>query len=260
MQTTPFSSIEMADGSRRVLQKIEPQPQNSDLPSMVFLAGHGSDMLGSKAEFLAEYASQNGFGLLRFDYYGHGKSDGNLKDGNLSIWVNDALHMLDTQTTGPQILIGSSLGGWVMLRLAQERSNRLAGLIGIAAAPDFTENLIWQSLDEATKQQMVETGFIAMENPYSDEDVIYTYDLITDGRENLVLGNPIDIDVPVFLHHGLEDEEVPYQTAFDIARALHSQSCNIILDKLAGHRYSEPHQLSVLKSSLDQIYAAYQNA
>ena len=158
---------------------------------------------------------------------------------------------------GPQVLVGSSLGGWVMLRVSQERKDRVAGLVGIAAAPDFTEHLIWQTLDDAQQAKMISDGFIAVDNPYSEDDVIYTHKLVVDGRDNLVLGSKIAIDVPVFLHQGMCDEEVPFNTAFDIASCLDSTQIQIILDKGAGHRYSESAQLDALIASLDQIYGYY---
>lgn len=259
MSMISFKMLKMSDGTQRCFQKIDPQPEKTDLPGIVFLAGHGSDMMGSKAEYLAEYAHRQGLSFLRFDYFGHGQSDGELEQGNLSIWVGDAITMLDKLTTGPQILVGSSLGGWVMLRLAQERAERIAGLVGIAAAPDFTERLIWSQLDQASQHDLKEKGFIAVENPYSDEDVIYTYDLVEDGKKNLVLNHPIEFEGPVFLHHGLQDEEVPYETAFDIAQKLQSPSCRLIFDKSATHRYSEPQQLDALQSSIDQIYAMHRD-
>lgn len=259
-QPEQFPRLTLDDGTERAYHKIQPGEGAEGLPEIVFLAGHGSDMLGSKAEAIAEYASEKGFGFLRFDYFGHGQSDGSLQDGNLSIWVADALAMMDRLTSGRQILIGSSLGGWVMLRLAQERPQHIAGLIGIAAAPDFTERLIWDQLDAAGRKAMQDKGFLAVENPYADEDVIYSYDLITDGRRNLVLDSTLDIDVPVFLHHGCLDEEVPYQTALDIADTLSTSDCTIILDKMATHRYSETKQIQALIASIDQIYASFEQS
>ncbi len=246
----------MPDGSRRAYQRQLPAVDDSR-PGILFLTGHGSDMLGTKAELLADYASQHGLGYLRFDYSGHGQSDGELNEGTISQWVDDSIKMLDALTTGPQILVGSSLGGWVMLRVSQERKDRVAGLVGIAAAPDFTEHLIWQTLDDAQQAKMISDGFIAVDNPYSEDDVIYTHKLVVDGRDNLVLGSKIALDVPVFLHQGMCDEEVPFNTAFDIASCLDSTQIQIILDKGAGHRYSESAQLDALIASLDQIYGYY---
>jgi len=246
----------MPDGTRRAYQRQQPAADDNR-PGIMFLAGHGSDMLGTKAELLADYAHRHGLGYLRFDYSGHGQSDGSVNDGTISQWVDDSIQMLDALSTGPQILVGSSLGGWLMLRVSQLRAHRIAGLVGIAAAPDFTETLIWQTLDDEQKARMISDGFIAVENPYSDEDVIYTHKLITDGRDNLVLDSQIALDVPVWLHHGMCDEEVPFKTAFDIAACLNSTQIQLVLDKGAGHRYSEPAQLDALISSLDQIYGYY---
>ena len=142
-------------------------------PSVVFCSGFRSDMEGSKAVALAGWCAAHEIDFLRFDYFGHGLSDGAFLDGTITKWVNDCVMMLDQLTTGPQILIGSSLGGWLMIRTAQERRDRIAGLVGIAAEPDFNETWIWEGLTSKQKQQMEANGQIALPNPYAPEDVIY---------------------------------------------------------------------------------------
>ena len=246
-----------SDGTRLAYQHIPADPQKNNqaekTPGFLFLAGHNSDMFGSKAEALMHWAAETGIAFTRMDYFGHGQSDGDTLDGTITRWTDDALEILDVVTSGPQILVGSSLGGWIMLNLAMQRQAQIKGLIGIAAAPDFTERLIWDALDEDERQGFTETGFLAVDNPYSDEDVVYPYPLITDGRNNLRLTQPIMFDGPVILHQGLADEEVPWQTALDISAALSSDDVQLNLVKSAGHRFSEPNQLEMIISSAKKI-------
>ena len=140
-------------------------------------------MFGTKAVTLHQMARDQDIPFLRFDYFGHGLSDGGFLEGTISQWVDDCVMMLDKLTTGPQILVGSSLGGWLMIRTALERPKRVVGLVGIAAAPDFTETLIWDGLNDQQKRQMQADGQIALPNPYAPEDVVYPYHLVLDGRK-----------------------------------------------------------------------------
>jgi pimeloyl-ACP methyl ester carboxylesterase len=222
-------------------------------PTLVFLPGHGSDMDGTKALAVAEWAARSDFGMIRFDYSGHGQSDGDFLDGTLGVWKQDCLAVIDTLTTGAVILIGSSLGGWLMMLIAHERKERIAGLIGIAAAPDFTDELIWDALTPKQRREMKEKGRIALPNPYAPEDVIYTFKLVEDGRDHKVLGRPISLNCPVRLLHGSKDEEVPVKTAERLAAVISSPDLDVIIDAEAGHRFSEPDQIELLMSCLDTI-------
>ena len=243
--TDNVSFLNCPDGTKRAYLRHEGR---ADVPGLVFLAGHGSDMFGTKAEVLHQLAIEADIPFLRFDYFGHGLSDGAFLDGTISTWVDDCVLMLDELTSGPQLLVGSSLGGWLMIRTAQERPERVAGLVGIAAAPDFTETLIWDALTAPQKQQMQTTGHIALPNPYAPEDVIYPYHLVTDGRDNLVLDKPVGLDLPVILLQGMADHEVPWQTAINIAEQWQSGEVQVILDKAAGHRFSEDSQIDQICS------------
>ena len=222
-------------------------------PGVVFLCGHGSDMNGSKAACLHAWAQRRGQSFLRFDYSGHGQSDGDFLQTNISDWTRDTIDMIDAHTDGPQILVGSSLGGWIMLNAALARPARVAALVGIAAAPDFTEDLIWAPLDDAAKADFKSAGQIAMENPYADSPVIYPYHLIEDGRQHLRLRAPLPINVPVRLLHGMLDAEVPWQTASRLAEQLQSEDVAVMFDKTATHRFSEPRQLAQLERVLDEL-------
>lgn len=243
------SFLDIKQGRRLAYQKLDGHGV-----TIVFLAGHGSDMLGSKAEalYLDCQAKQRPF--IRFDYSGHGQSDGDFLDGTITQWTEDAAAILDTLTDGPVILVGSSLGGWIMLNLAKQLGAKIVGLVGIAAAPDFTESLIWQALDESQRQKMKSEGQIALPNPYADEDVIYPYHLITDGRQNLLLQGDLPISCPIYLHQGMADHEVPWQTAIDIAKAVTSEDVTINLVKEAGHRFSTQDEIDAILTSVDIIY------
>ncbi len=242
-------SVDIINQSRRIAyNRVKGQA-----PGVVFLSGHGSDMNGSKALFLEAWAKRHGQAYLRFDYSGHGCSDGIFLEKNISDWTLDTLAIIDELTEGPQILIGSSLGGWIMLNVALKRPNRIIGLIGIAAAPDFTEDLIWQSLDCKNKTKFKAEGKIEFENPYADEPVIYPYHLIEDGRKHLLLRKAIPITQPVRLLHGLNDTEVPWQTAIRLADCLDSEDVSLCFDKIATHRFSEPQQLKSLEIVLDEL-------
>ncbi|MGC6517785.1 MAG: alpha/beta hydrolase [Candidatus Puniceispirillaceae bacterium] len=237
--------LDINDEIRLAYQKLD-----GNGPTVVFLAGHGSDMFGSKAEALACYCEKTGQAFVRFDYQGHGLSSGDMMDGTISAWTQDALAIVDMLTTGPILLVGSSLGGWIMLAVAKARASRVMGCIGIAAAPDFTERLIWQSLRPDQQEEMAATGQIALPNPYADEDVIYPYQLITDGRQNLLLDKELPIMCPVILHQGMADHEVPWQTACDIAQAVSSPDVTIHLRKDSGHRFSSESEIAQIIDSV----------
>ena len=252
-QLDSISYLTCPDGSKRAYLHNEGRKEG---PGLVFLAGHGSDMFGTKADALHQMACSHNIPFLRFDYFGHGLSDGAFLDGTITKWVNDCVMMLDQLTTGPQILIGSSLGGWLMIRTAQERRDRIAGLVGIAAAPDFTETLIWEGLTSKQKKQMEANGQIALPNPYASEDVIFPYHLVLDGRSNLVMDSPINLDIPLILFQGMADQEVPWQTAIKIAEKWCGEQVDVILDKQAGHRFSEDHHLQKICAATYRLYAA----
>lgn len=222
-------------------------------PTLVFLAGHGSDMNGTKALAAHDWAKDNGLGFIRFDYFGHGQSSGDMMEGNLTRWKADCLAVIDQLTREKIILIGSSLGGWLMLLVARARPQRIAGMVGIAAAPDFTDDLIWDHLTPDQQTAMARDGQIALPNPYAPEDVIYPYQLITDGRENFVLRDRQQAPYPVRLLHGMEDEEVPLQTAERLARNLDGPDVLAVLVKGAGHRFSEPEQIDILLAQLGEV-------
>jgi pimeloyl-ACP methyl ester carboxylesterase len=226
------------------------------LPGIVFLGGFKSDMTGSKAAALDGFCGRRGLGFLRFDYSGHGESSGDFIDGSISRWTEDALAAFDRLTEGPQIVIGSSMGGWIMLLVALARRERVKGLIGIAAAPDFTEELIWRSLSEAEQARLMHEGRLAQPSEYSEEPYVITGKLIEDGRKHLLLGQPIAIDAPVRLLQGMADPDVPFHTAERLAKRLTSKDVTVTLVKDGDHRLSRPQDLARLEAAIEELIQA----
>jgi len=213
-------------------------------PGVVFFGGFLSDMTGTKAMSLETLCRQTGQAFVRFDYFGHGASSGTFTEGTISRWKADAVRILDEVTEGPQILIGSSLGAWIMILAALERSERVAGMVGIAAAPDFTEDLIWGTLSEEDRNNLQETGIIRIPNPHGNEPTPVSRALIEDGRGNLVLRGTIPLTCPVRLLHGLLDREVPSETSLKLATSLESDNVTVTFIKNGDHRLSNLESLS----------------
>ncbi len=222
-------------------------------PGVVFLGGFASDMTGTKATALETHCRAAGRAFLRFDYTGHGESSGRFEDGTIGRWTQDALAALDRLTEGPQILIGSSMGGWIMLHCALARPARVAGLIGIAAAPDFTEALLWPRLDAAAREAIERDGMWRQPSEYDAEGYAITKGLIEDGRRHLLLERPIAIHVPVRLLHGMKDQAVPWSTAPRLAGALLSDDVTVKLVKDGDHRLSREQDLAILFDTLDGL-------
>ncbi len=222
-------------------------------PTVVWLGGFKSDMLGTKAETLSEWATREGRAYVRFDYSGHGESEGAFEDGTISAWTADALAVLDGETEGPLVLVGSSMGGWIALLAALARTLRIAGLVLIAPAPDFTEDLIWPGLDEAQRKTLMETGRLERPSEYGDEPYVYTRALIEDGRKNLLLGASIDLDVPVRILQGAADPDVPWRHAARLLDVLTGNDVVMTLDRVGDHRMSEPRQLGMLVQAVGEV-------
>jgi pimeloyl-ACP methyl ester carboxylesterase len=222
-------------------------------PGIVFLGGFRSEMTGTKALFLQDYCRRTGRAYLRFDYFGHGASSGNPARGTIGHWLSDATAVLDELTEGAQILVGSSMGGWIMVLAALARIKRVHALLGIAAAPDFTEDLLWPRLDPAQRQALMETGSTTLPSEYDPAGYAIGRALIEDGRRHLVLRGPIAIDCPVRLLHGLCDTSVPWQTSLRLAEQLASRDVAINLVKDGDHRLSTAPDLARLAATLDEL-------
>lgn len=217
------------------------------LPGVVFMTGYRSDMTGGKALELEEFCTGRGQAFLRFDYTGHGASSGDFEDGTIGQWTDDAVFALDELTAGPQVIVGSSMGGWVMLLTALARPERIAGMVGIAAAPDFTEDLIWEGGDAAFRAAIEKDGVFYQPSEYDPEPTPITARLIEDGRRRLLLRKRIPLTCPVRLIQGMRDPDVPWTTAQRLATALESADVEITFVKAGDHRLSEPHDLARLK-------------
>lgn len=210
-------------------------------------------MCGTKALFLDDYCRRRGRAFVRFDYFGHGASSGDFARGTVGRWRDDAVAVIDSLTEGRQILVGSSMGGWIMLLAALARPERIAALIGIAAAPDFTEELLWPRLDAAQRREIAEQGGVVLPSEFDPAGYLYTRALIEDGRRHLLLRGMIDLNVPVRLFHGLADRSVPWQLSLRLAERLAGGDISLTLIKNAGHRLSEPADLDRLARILDTL-------
>lgn len=221
-------------------------------PTVVFLPGYRSDMSGEKATMLAAFCAARGQALLRFDYSGHGVSDGAFEDGTIGTWAGDALAAIDALTEGPLVLVGSSMGGWIALLTARARPDRIAGLLGIAAAPDFTETLMWDAMAPAERATLLRDGVLRVPSQYGEPYAI-TRALIEDGRNHLLLDGPIPLPCPIRLLHGQRDPDVPWDTALRIAARVSSEDVRVILVKDGDHRLSRPQDLLLLRQTLDAL-------
>ena len=226
---------------------------NSRFPTVVFLGGFKSDMTGSKASALDQFCYARGLNFLRFDYSGHGASGGDFLDGTISRWTADALSAIDRLTEGKLILVGSSMGGWIMLRAAVQRRARIAGLIGIAAAPDFTVELIWDELSAGERTRLMQDGRLEQPSEYAAEPYVITRALIEDGRRHLLLHKPIAIDAPVRLLHGMADPDVPHRQSLRLAERLISQDVTLTLIKDGDHRLSRPQDLERICAAVAEL-------
>ena len=222
-------------------------------PGVMFLSGFMSDMRGTKALEIECHCKAGGHAFVRFDYRGHGESSGDFVDGTIGAWVDDAVAVLDECTDGPQVLVGSSMGGWIMLLVALARPDRVAGLIGIAAAPDFTEDLMWDRFDDARRETLKREGVYLEPSDYAEEPYTITHKLIEDGRTRLLLRRPIAIHCPVRLLHGMRDDSVPWMTTSRIAEKILSEDVRIFLVKDGDHRLSRDQDIVRLKATLDDL-------
>jgi pimeloyl-ACP methyl ester carboxylesterase len=229
-------------------------------PGVVFLHGLMSDRGGTKARTLAAHCAAKGYGFVRFDMFGHGDSSGRFEDGGVSRWTEDARAVLDHLTQGPQILVGSSMGGWVMVRAALARPDRIAGLLGIAPAPDFTEDQMWPEFSDDQRAALMRDGVIEIPSDYGDGPYRISRHLIEDGRKNLVLTGAIPITCPVRLIHGQRDVSVPWQRSLMLAERITGTDVEIHLIKDGDHRLSLPHELARICAGVDELVDRYRSA
>ena len=221
---------------------------NANAPQILFLGGFASDMQGTKATYLAERCRQASYGFLRFDYRGHGGSEGNFNNSTLGDWYADAKAVLERLSEGPQIIVGSSMGGWLALLLARQFPERLRALIGVSAAPDFTEDLIWDKLDMKRREALLANGRITEHpnTPSGDGNPVITLRLIEEARSYLVLRQNLNILCPIRLLHGMKDADVPCDTALRLIRHVDCPDARLTLIKDGDHRLNRPQDLDLI--------------
>lgn len=223
-------------------------------PTVVFLGGLRSDMAGTKAVALEDWARATGQAFLRFDYSGHGESAGAFTDGCIGDWAEDAQAVLSERTEGPLVLVGSSMGGWISLLMARRMPERLAGLVTIAAAPDFTEDGMWAEWSEDQRQACLSEGSVSLASDYGDPMII-TRRMIEDGRDHLVLRTPLRVGVPMRMLQGTEDKDVPVSVALRLLDHVEGEDIRLELVKGADHRFSDPACLALIIRSLREVLA-----
>jgi pimeloyl-ACP methyl ester carboxylesterase len=236
------------DGATIAYRRIK-----GSVPGIVFLGGFRSDMTGIKAKALERLCRDTGHAYVRFDYFGHGASSGAFTDGTIGRWTDDATAVIDELTAGPQILVGSSMGGWIMLLLAQRRPERIAGLVGVAAAPDFTEDLMWDRYDETARAELARTGIRQEPSEYDPQPYPIAFGLIEEARRHLLLRRRIPVRCPTRLLHGMRDPDVPWQTALRIAECLEAEDVEITLIKDGDHRLSRDADIGRLLGTVREL-------
>lgn len=251
-QNTNHSFLDRADRPRLVYHHRRAAADGAGLPTLVFLPGYASDMTGTKAMALDAWAQRQGLGMLRFDYAGCGASGGDFEQQGLADWRDDALALIDTVVSGPVVLIGSSMGGWLALLVALARPARVAAIIGIAAAPDFT---MWGFTQEE-KMTMLTEGRLEKPSEYGPEPMVTTRKFWQSGEGNRVLIGEIAIDCPVRLIQGQNDPDVPWQYALETQKQLRSADVQLALIKDGDHRLSRDSDIALLLQTVGNVVAS----
>jgi len=251
MEDNSLRFLEIGEGSQR--RAIAVREHSGAGPGLFWLSGYKSDMKGTKAAALARWAEDAGRAIVRFDYSGHGESGGVFTEGTIGRWLADGLAVFEACCRGPQILIGSSMGGWLALLMVRALRQRqqigpasVAGLVLIAPAVDFTEALMWKRFPPAIKRELEETGVWARPSDYSPEPYLVTRQLIEEGRNHLLLGGMIETGCPVRILQGVEDPDVPWRHAVELVSRLASDDVVLTLVKDGDHRLSRPEDIERL--------------
>ena len=225
-------------------------------PGVVFLGGFMSDMEGTKAVHLEAWARTEGRAFLRFDYSGHGQSSGTFQEGAIGDWADDAKEAIAALTDGPQILVGSSMGGWISSLILRDMPEKVAGFVGIAAAPDFTEDSMWAGFDDNQRATLLTDGIVHLPSDYGDPYPI-SRRLIEDGRDQLVLRTALPAHVPVRLLQGTDDADVSQDVALRLLHHLDGEDIALTLVKGADHRFSAPAELGLIEAAISEVTAHY---
>jgi pimeloyl-ACP methyl ester carboxylesterase len=260
-QATQFVEVGDAPHIRRIAAVSTPPSALADPVTVVWLGGYRSDMTGTKAIALEQHVTALGAGFLRFDYSGHGQSSGHYTEGTISLWLEEALAVIDRLTAGRLVLVGSSMGGWIALRMIRELARRdgtarVAGLVLIAPAPDFTAVLIEPHLSEKERLSLAENGYFEEPSQYSSEPNRFTRALIDDGRHNLVMTGLIETGCPVHILQGMRDPDVPYSHALQIMEKIVRDDAILTLIRDGDHRLSRPEDLERIGAAVAAMIAA----
>jgi len=264
MSEASLKSINVGKGP--TARRIAVRMRDGKPPGLFWLGGFKSDMKGTKAVALDEWAGKTGRASIRFDYSGHGESGGAFTDGTIGGWLEDSVAVFEAFAEGPQVLVGSSMGGWIALLLARELRQRaasgakfkgsLAGLVLVAPAPDFTEELMWKKFSPEVKRQIETTGSWQRPSDYSEEPYVITRALIEDGRKHLVLGGLIETGCPVRILQGVQDTDVPWQHAMELSSRLARDDVVMTLVKDGDHRLSRPEDIERLIAAVSEFSGA----
>ncbi len=250
-----ISYFETSPGDPRLAYRYTPPHLPS--PTVVYLYGFRSDMNGEKVQYLETLCQDHGLGFLTFDYSGHGQSSGKFEEGNISQWLADSLTMIDHLTKGPVIVVGSSMGGWLAFLAALHRPHRIVGLLGMASAPDFTERLMWEQFTPIQQAEVMSQGWTVIPTEYNPKGWTITKNLIESGRNHLLLGKPIALNIPIRLIHGMLDVNVPFSFSQSLLELVTSQDVALTLLKSANHRLSEEGDKRILGHHLQELVTSY---
>ena len=248
-------------GENSATRRIAVRVAEGASPALFWLSGFKSDMRGTKAEALARWARERGRACVRFDYSGHGESGGDFGDGTIGRWLEESLKMFDAFCRGPQVVVGSSMGGWLALLLARALKQRaaaapaasVAGLVLVAPAVDFTEMLIWRKLPRQLQRALLDQGFLARPSQYSSDPYVITRALIEEGRSHLLLGGMIETGCPVRILQGVEDPDVPWDHAVELVSHLAQDDVVLTLVKDGDHRLSRPEDIERLIAAVEEF-------
>lgn len=232
-------------------RRLAVERQAGQGPAVVFLGGFRSDMTGTKAAWLADWCAERGRAFVRFDYSGHGQSEGAFEEGTIGRWAEDAEAAL-ALVPAPAVLVGSSMGGWIALLLARRAPDRIAGLVTVAAAPDFTEDSYWAAMDEGQQARLLSDGVVPVPSDYGAPYPI-TRGLIEDGRAHLVLRSPLPLPMPVRMLQGTADADVPPATAVRLLDHVTGPDIRLTLVKDADHRFSSPRCLKLIGRAVEEV-------
>jgi pimeloyl-ACP methyl ester carboxylesterase len=258
MNGNSLKFLQIGEGAAR--HAIAVRQQDGALPGVFFLSGYKSDMKGTKAEALARWAELHGRSRVRFDYSGHGESEGKFTEGTIGRWLDDSLAVFDACCRGPQIVVGSSMGGWLALLMVKAMRARatsgpatVSGLVLLAPAVDFTEELMWKRFTPEIKRELAEKGIWQRPSAYSAEPYLVTRQLIEEGRNHLLLGGMIETGCPVRILQGIEDPDVPWKHAVELTSRLACDDVVLTLVKDGDHRLSRPEDIERLIAAVAEF-------